>query len=149
MSQSTTQTPPQTEPRCVVADDHNVVWQSILPGLRALHASSELNDWTPDSVHAMLEAELAVVLLDMDTPGAFAIVSIDESPYRTRENELFVHLLWHPGGDVLERFSPHVELMARRCGATSIRFYSGRAGMLPLAERYGYQPRSVEYLKEL
>jgi hypothetical protein len=148
MQPSTTPTPPQTD-RPLVADDYRTVWATILPGLRALHASSELQDWSIDSVREMLEAELAVLLLDMEAAGAFAIVSIQPSPYREGDSELFIHLAWHQGADALERFQPHLEVMARRCGASQIRFYSGRAGMLPLAGRYGYSARSVEYLKEL
>ena len=150
MQPCTTPTPPLTERQSLaIATDHREAWASILPGLQALHESSETQDWTIDGIRALLDQDLAILVVDASMPSAFAIVVIDESPYHPERSELFVHLAWHPGGDALPRFQPQLEFMARRIGASSMRFYSGRRGMLRLATRCGYAPRSVEYLKEL
>lgn len=150
MSRSTTQTQPQTEhPHCYVVEDYRDAWGAMLPGMLALHASNPLQDWSVESIREMLDADLAAVLLDAQEPSAFAIVQLDDSPYHPGERELFIHLAWHPGGNALTRFQADLELMARRCEAKSIRFYSCRRGMPRLVTPSGYHSRSVEFVKEL
>lgn len=151
MQPSTIPTPPQTNApaRCHVAD-HVRVWPDILPGLHALHEQDDAQDWDIDTVRKTLDDGRMLLVVDNDDPRAFVVIRIDIAPCDTTALELFVYLAWHQGGcAAIERFQPHLEAMARRAGATYMRFFSRRRGMLKLAPKAGYHARSVEYVKEL
>lgn len=134
--------------RCILAD-HREAWPCILPGLQALHALCDTADWDIPSIRKMLDEDRAFLLTDEADPSAFGVFMLDTYPYDTAAKELFVYLVWHQGGDAIERFQPHMEQVARAGGAKHIRFYSPRRGMLRAALRAGYAPRAVEYIKEL
>lgn len=134
--------------RCVLAD-HREVWPRILPGLEELHGISVTQDWDIASIRKMLDDERAFLLTDEADPSAFAVCALDAYSYDIAEKELFIYLVWHQGGDAIERFQPHLEQLARTAGAKYIRFYSPRRGMLRAATQAGYVARAVEYIKEL
>ena len=152
MQPSTTPTPQQIEHalacRYRIAD-HREAWSRILPGLEELHRQHAEQNWTIDGVRDMLDEDLALMLTDDNDPSAFAIVRFDNYAYSDDEKELYVFLLWHQGGDVIERYQPHLEFFALRGGAKFIRFFSQRPAFLRVAKRAGYQPHGIEYVKEL
>lgn len=134
--------------RCI-APDHREVWGDILPGLQRLAAMYADPDWSIDDVRKMLDEGRAVLLTDRSDPSAFAIVRFDDYPYRAGDTELFVYLVWHQGGDAIARFQPHLEMFAHLGGAKHMRFWSRRRAFLRVAEREGYRPHSIEYVKEI
>jgi hypothetical protein len=152
MPHSTTPTPLRIERalacRYRIAD-HREAWPRILPGLEKLHAQYVEQDWDIEGIRLMLDEERALLLTDDNEPGAFAVVRFDEYAYNPEEMELYVFLLWHKGGDVIERYQPHLDFFALRGGAKYLRFYSRRPAFLRVAKRAGYQPRGIEYVKEL
>lgn len=152
MQQSTSPTPQRIERalacRYRIAD-HREVWSRVLPSLEELHKQYPDQDWDIDGIRAMLDEDRAIMLTDDNDPSAFAVVRFDEYPYIPDEKELYVFLLWHQGGDVIERYQPHLEFFALLGGARFIRFYSRRPAFLRVASRAGYQPRGIEYVKEL
>lgn len=152
MQPSTTPTPHRIERtlacRYRIAD-HREAWARVLPGLEELHKQYPDQDWDIDGIRLMLDEERALLLTDDNEPGAFAVVRFDDYAYNPDERELYVFLLWHQGGDVIERYQPHLEFFALRGGARFIRFYSRRPAFLRVALRTGYQPRGIEYVKEL
>jgi hypothetical protein len=124
-------------------------WATILPGLEKLAGMYPDNDWTIEGVRRMLDEDEAVLLVDQSDPSAFAIVKFREYPYSDGETELFVYLVWHQGGEAIARFQSHLEMFAHHGGARYMRFYSRRRAFLRVAERAGYCPHSVEYVKEI
>lgn len=152
MQPCTTQTAPQIN--AVLAaryhmPDHRLVWPQILPGLQALAAMFEDQDWDIDGIRRMLDEDQAVLLVDDADPTGFAVVRFDDYPYRKGERELFVYLVWHQGGNAILRFQPHLEMFAQLGGAQFMRFYSRRPAFLRVATRAGYELRGIEYAKEL
>ena len=129
--------------------DHSAVWPDIAPGLEELHAAHAEQDWSPLSVRQMLDDDMAVLLVDDDDPTAFAVVFFGPYPYNIDHTELNVFLVWHKGGNAIEKFQPHLEVFARLGGAKYMRFYSRRAAFLRVAQRAGYELRGIEYVKEL
>lgn len=151
MQLSTTQKPSANsapESRLYVAR-HREVWPSVLPGLEELHARQDMHDWSIEQVRQMLDKGRWLLLMDRAHPQSFLLVSYEESPYHPTGMELFVLAAYHKSGRGIEEYQPHLEVVARSCGAQYVRFYSSRAGMLKLAVRAGYRPRSVEFVKEL
>ena len=152
MQPCTTQTAPQINAVLKARyhmPDHREVWPQILPGLQALAAMFEDQDWDIDGVRQMLDEDQAVLLVDDADPTGFAIVRLRDYPYRQGETELFVFLVWHQGGDAILRFQPHLEMFAQLSGARFMRFYSRRPAFLRVATRAGYELRGIEYAKEL
>lgn len=129
--------------------DHRDVWARIVPGLQKLHAQFSEQDWDIEGIRTMLDEDRALLLTDDNDPSAFAIVRFDDYAYNPNEKELYIFLLWHKGGDVIERYQPHLDFFATRGGAKYLRFYSRRPAFLRVAKRAGYQPRGIEYVKEL
>lgn len=129
--------------------DHCAVWSDIAPGLDALHEMHPDQDWSPIDVRRMLDEDLAVLLVDDDDPTAFAIVYFGKYPYIEDRTELNVFLVWHKGGDAIERFQPHLEVFAQLGGAQHMRFYSRRAAFIRVAQRAGYELHGLEFVKEL
>jgi hypothetical protein len=129
--------------------DHREAWPRILPGLEKLHSQYVEQDWDIEGIRTMLDEDRALLLTDDNDDSAFAVVRLDDYVYNPDEKELYVYLLWHKGGDVIERYQPHLDFFALRCGAKFIRFYSRRPAFLRVAKRAGYQPRGIEYVKEL
>ena len=129
--------------------DHRRVWNDILPGLEALAAMHPDQDWDIEGVRHLLDTDQAILLVDNHDRSAFAIVRFDSYPYRDGKRELFVYLVWHQGGDAVDRFQPHLEAFAKLGDATYMRFYSRRPAFLRVATRIGYQLRGIEYVKEL
>jgi len=125
------------------------VWARVLPGLRRLHASSERQDWSVESVQLMLEDGTAILAVDPEEPGAFAVLILGPHIYDLDELELFVQLASHPGAHAFERFEPVLQNIASHAGAKYIRFFSQRIGMVRLATRLGYVPTATEYVKEV
>jgi hypothetical protein len=149
MQQSITQTPPQTDdPRCHVTN-HKDAWLRVLPGLQALHAAHEDQDWSVDGVRRLLDAGEALLIVDDDDESGFAVVMLRESRYYRDELEIFVYLMWHQGGKAAKRFCQRFDQIARATGARQIRFYSRRRGMARLTTPEGYRPRAIEYVKEV
>jgi len=152
MQPSISQTPRQTDRRLAChyrIADHREVWERVLPGLERLYEMHEHQDWNIESVRKMLDDDLAMLLTDDADPSAFAVVILQPHPYAENENELFVYLLWHKGGDVIARYQPHLDAFATMIGAKHIRFFSRRLAFLRVAARTGYVMRSIEYSKEL
>jgi hypothetical protein len=133
---------------CFLAN-HEQVWESVLPGLQAMYSRGEGHDWDVAQVRAMLDEGVWLLICDVNDPTAFAVIEIDHSPYHDDAIEFFVVLAYHRGGNAIARFQPQLELVARNAGARFMRFRSRRRGMLKIATRVGYCPRSVEYEKEL
>lgn len=129
--------------------DHREVWADILPGLEALAAMYSDNDWSIAGVREMLDDQQAFLLVDVDDPTAFAVVRFGPYPYNETDVELFVYLVWHQGGNAVERFAPHLEVFATLGEAQHIRFYSRRPAWIRVAQRIGYRLRGIEYVKEL
>jgi len=129
--------------------DHREVWSRILPGLEEMHALHPEQNWDIDGVREMLDDDTALLLVEDEETSSFAVVRFDDYPYKPDEKELFVYLVWHQGGDAITRYQPHFEAFARLAGARHIRFHSQRRAFMRLAQRFGYRPQSVEYVKEL
>lgn len=129
--------------------DHRDVWTDIVPGLEDLLAQRSDNDWSVDSIRRMLDDDLAILMVDVADPTGFAVVRFGEHPYRPDETEMFVHIIYHQGGDAFARWHAHFEIFARHGGARYMRFYSLRPAFVRIAQRIGYTPRAVEYVKEL
>jgi hypothetical protein len=129
--------------------DHREEWSRILPGLEKLHAMGLSEDWSIESLRKMLDEDLAMILMDDKDPCGFAVVYVDTAKYDKKAKELFIYMVWHQGGDAIARFQPHLDQFAAHCGAKYIRFYSPRRAFLRVAKRIGYQPRAIEYVKEL
>lgn len=106
-------------------------------------------DWSIDGLRAMLDEDLAMLLMDENDPCGFAVVYFDVAKYDRKEKELVIYMVWHQGGAAIERFQPHLEMFAANYGAKYIRFSSPRRGFLRVAQREGYKPRAIEYVKEL
>lgn len=152
MQLCTTQTPTQTDPPMVdhyYVANHREAWASVLPGLKKLQAMYADPDWSIDGIQEMLEDERVFLLVDRVDPSAFAIVRFAPYPYSDSDIELFVYLVWHQGGDAIERFQPHLETFAHFGGAKRMRFWSRRRAFLRVAQQHGYSMHSVEYVKEL
>jgi hypothetical protein len=137
-------------------EDHLKVWDRVLPGMIRLYNQDPIQDWTIDDVRSQLDRGRALLVIDDTEPSAFAVICLDESPYKSvaqpsapKELELFLELACHPGGNAFVRFQPRLEDIARCAGAKCIRFYSRRPGMARLAATVGYVPRSVEFVKEV
>ena len=149
MQQFTTQTPPQTDdPRCHVTR-HEDAWQRVLPGLQALHAMYEDQDWSVDGVRRLLDEGEALLIVDDEDATGFAVVLLRESRYYPGDMEIFVFLMWHQGGKAIRRFCQRFDQIARATGARQIRFYSRRRGMTRLMTPEGFRPRAIEYVKEV
>lgn len=133
----------------LILADHRELWSRILPGLEKLRAMNLTNDWSIEGLRKMLDEDLVMLLTDECESGAFAIVYIDVAKYEKTEKELFIYMVWHQGGDAIARYQPHFEVFAKHHGAKYIRFYSPRRAFLRVARRIGYQPRAIEFVKEL
>jgi len=129
--------------------DHRVVWANIVPGLEDLLAQHPDNDWSVDSVRKSLDEDISILMVDVGDPSAFAVVRFGDYPYREGETEMFVHIIYHQGGNAFARWHPHFEMFARHGGARHMRFYSRRPAFIRIAQRIGYQTRALEYVKEL
>lgn len=129
--------------------DHREAWSRILPGLEKLHSQYVEQDWDIPGIRSMLDDDHAILLTDDNDDTAFAVVRLDDYVYNPDEKELYIYLLWHKGGDVIERYQPHLEFFALLGGAKYLRFYSRRPAFLRVAKSAGYQPRGIEYVKEL
>lgn len=152
MQHSTTQIQPQirrSESERFYLPDHRDVWDDIVPGLEKLLAQHPDNDWSVDSVRKMLDDDIAVLMVDEADPTSFAVVRFGDYPYREGEREMFVHIIWCQTGNAFARWYPHFEMFANYAGARHMRFYSRRTAFLRIAKRLGYEPRSIEYVKEL
>lgn len=152
MQPCTTQTATQTEPPMVAhyyPANHREAWNGILPGLKKLQAMYADPDWSIEGIREMLDDERAFLLVDRVDPSAFAIVRFASYPYSANDVELFVYLVWHKGGDAIERFQPQLETFARFGGANHMRFFSRRRAFLRVAQQHGYSMHGVEYVKEL
>ena len=152
MQLSTTPKAPQIDAvlgaRYAIAD-HREVWERVLPGLEEMHAIHRQQDWDIAGIRQMLDEDTALLLVDEADASNFAVVRFDDYPYVPGDKELYIFLVWHQGGDAITRFQPHLEVFARLGGARHIRFYSQRRAFLRVAQSFGYQPRSIEYVKEL
>ena len=152
MQQSTTQTRQRID-RVLACRyrlaDHREEWPRLLPALEKLAAMHLSDDWSIDVLRGMLDEDLAMVLMDENDPCGFAVVYFDAAKYDRREKELVIYMVWHKGGDAIERFQPHLERFATNNGAKYIRFSSPRRGFLRVAQREGYKPSAIEYVKEL
>jgi len=129
--------------------NHRAVWADILPGLEQLASMYSDKDWSIDGVRHMLDKDRAALLVDREDASAFAIVRFDDYPYIEGDIELFVYLVWHKGGDAIARFQPHLEIYAQLGGAKYMRFYTRRRGFIRVAQRAGYLPHNIEYVKEI
>lgn len=123
-------------------------WDSILPGLQEMQ-QREPCDWDIDYIRDMLDEGEAMLVLDPQDPTAFAVVELKPYKYEPDELELFVHLVYHQGGEAIERFHERMESLAREGCAKYMRFHSARPGMLRLVQPHGYHWQSAEYVKEL
>lgn len=150
MQQSTTQKATQTErlSRCYVSN-HEDVWLQVLPMMQEMHAMHEDQDWSIAGIKQSLDDGESLLLLDPDQEDAFAVVRVDDYPYKAGELELYITLVYHKGGDAIRRFQHHFESLARAAGANYLRFGTRRPGMFRLATAVGYVPRTLEFTKEL
>lgn len=123
-------------------------WNSILPGLQAMQ-EREPCDWDIDYIRDMLDDGEAMLVVDPHDATAFAVVELKPYKYEPDELELFVHLVYHRGGNAIERFHERMESLAREGCAKYMRFHSARPGMLKLVQPHGYHWQSAEFVKEL
>ena len=152
MQACTTPTAPPISPaldaRYHVAN-HREEWAAVVPGLEEMEKMNSQRDWSIKTIRDMLDDGTALLLVDDDDPSAFAVVRFDSYPYSIGDTELYVFLVWHQGGDAIEKFEPHFQAFARIGGAKYIRFFSRRPAWLRVAPRVGYHVGGVEYVKEL
>lgn len=123
-------------------------WNSILPGLQAMQ-EREPCDWDIDYIRDMLDDGEAMLVIDPHDATAFAVVELKPYKYEPDELELFIHLVYHQGGNAIERFHERMESLAREGCAKYMRFHSARPGMLKLVQPHGYHWQSAEFVKEL
>lgn len=129
--------------------DYREAWPRVLPGLEELAAMRLADDWSIESLRGMFDEDLAMLLTDEEDASAFVVVWFDAAKYDKNERELYVYLVWHNGGDAIDRFQPHLEAFAEHYGAKYMRFYSPRRAFLRVAARHGYKACAIEYVKEL
>lgn len=151
MQQSTTQTAPQINrpPSGCRVVNHEDEWEKVLPSMEAMHAMFPEQDWSVAGVRRLLDDGDAFMLMEDGDDASFAVLMIDDHPYKPGELELFLLLVYQPNGDPIRRFQAHAETIARSAGARYIRFKTQRPGMLRAAARVGYAPRTIEFVKEL
>lgn len=150
MQQSTTQKAPQIERGECRVVNHEEVWEQVLPSLQRLHAMHAEQPWTIAGMRRLLDDGEALLIMGDGDDKAFAIVNVDDYPYKAGELELFVQLVYDPDGvNSIERLHKTFEDMARAAGARYMRFFSQRFGLMRVGPQFGFMPRGVEYVKEL
>ncbi len=131
--------------RFIPKEDLRVEWPWIRKGLERILESSR-QSWIPEDVYMALKTGSAEAFraVDLNETVGFVILQKHEAIDCT---ELFIWAAYTLGDG--RDFYEDVESIARDVGAKRVVFWSNRKGWDRLAQRYGFSPSNIRYVKEL
>lgn len=103
-------------PRLCSIDDY---WSEVERGLAAV-ARKTPSEWTLESIRKACHERRAFFF---KVPEGFFILRIKSGPVRVH-----IEVAYGAGGNLLQRYEPHIEQLARDIGATQLTFESARPG---------------------